>query len=372
MSRSASGPAAGRGGRALRFAAAAGLVAAVAAVTIAAAATAAAGVSTAAAAATTPERPAALRYGMGQPATPAQIAGWDIDVRPDGTGLPDGKGSVAEGQVIYDAKCANCHGTFGESNDYLAIAGGVGTLGSVQPVRATGSKLNHATTLFDYIRRAMPFNAPKTLTDHEVYALTAYVLNLSDIVPTDAVLDRTSLVALRLPNRDGFTTDHGLSRVDGRPDTHNRACMNDCVASVRVVSEIPAYARGSHGEIDAQMRRAGWDRPHGMPAAADGVGADAANGVGAGAAAADASRPSALARASACMTCHDATRTVVGPAFAAVARKYAGDDQAVARLAAKIRAGGSGSWGAVPMPAQAQVAPAQAEVLARWILGGAQ
>src|SRR6187431_3343036 len=134
----------------------------------------------------------ALRYGFGTPATAVEISGWDIDVRPDGTGLPEGHGSVAEGQAIYDAKCASCHGTFGESNDYMAIAGGVGTLASDQPQRTLGSKLNHATTLFDYIRRAMPFNAPQSLTGDEVYALTAYVLNLNDIVPPDATLTAIS------------------------------------------------------------------------------------------------------------------------------------------------------------------------------------
>ena len=109
--------------------------------------------------------------GVGRVATPAEIAAWDIDVRPDGRGLPPGSGSVAQGQRIYDEKCASCHGTFGESNDYMAIAGGVGTLSSDQPIRTTGSKLNYATTLWDYINRAMPFAAPKSLTADEVYAL---------------------------------------------------------------------------------------------------------------------------------------------------------------------------------------------------------
>src|SRR5512138_2609441 len=125
---------------------------------------------------------APLTYGFGKAATPREIAGWDIDVRPDGTGLPKGRGSVAEGQAIYDEKCASCHGTFGESNSYLQLAGGVGTLASDQPMRTTGSKLNYATTLWDYINRAMPFNAPQTLKADEVYALTAYVLNLNDIL----------------------------------------------------------------------------------------------------------------------------------------------------------------------------------------------
>jgi cytochrome c len=142
--------------------------------------------------------------------------------------------------------------------------------------------------------------------------------------------------------------------------------MTDCAASVRVVSEIPAYARDSHGELAAQMRVGGW--AHG---AADGEGA---LGAGTSVAAARDRHPDgpALARQSACMTCHDVDRTVVGPAFAAVARKYAGDEGAAARLARKIRSGGSGTWGSVPMPAQAQVQEADAMALARWILGGAR
>src|SRR5512143_3657203 len=158
-------------------------------------------------------------YGFGKPASAAEIAGWDIDVRPDGTGLPKGRGSVEQGQAIYDEKCASCHGTFGESNSYLQLAGGVGSLGSDQPVRTTGSKLNYATTLWDYINRAMPFEAPKTLTPDEVYALTAYVLNLNDILPADAVLDRESLPRVKMPNRDGMTTAHGFMSRLGKPDT---------------------------------------------------------------------------------------------------------------------------------------------------------
>src|SRR4029450_3018377 len=101
---------------------------------------------------------------------------------------PRGRGSVADGQAIYDAKCASCHGTFGESNSYMQIPGGAGSLGPDAPIRTTGSKLNYATTLFDYIRRAMPFNAPQSLVADEVYALTAYALNLNELVPGDTVL----------------------------------------------------------------------------------------------------------------------------------------------------------------------------------------
>ncbi|HQR11356.1 MAG TPA: c-type cytochrome [Casimicrobiaceae bacterium] len=292
---------------------------------------------------------AAPKYGFGLPATAAEIAGWDIDVRPDGTGLPDGRGSVAEGQKIYDAKCASCHGTFGESNSYLQIAGGVGSLHSDQPVRTTGSKLNYATTLWDYINRAMPFEAPKTLAPDEVYALTAYVLNLNDILPADAVLDRNSLPLLKMPNRDGFTIDHGFMRRDGKPDTRNVACMRNCVAEVRVTSEMPDYALGQHGNVAEQAR--------GLPVAP-----------------APAAPKSGLesARAAACTACHGVTEKVVGPSFREIAGRYAGDGAAEATLVAKVRAGGGGNWGNVPMPPQTQLPDADVRSLVQWILAGAR
>ena len=290
-----------------------------------------------------------LKYGFGQPATPAEIAGWDIDVRPDGTGLPEGRGSVANGQKIYDEKCASCHGTFGESNSYLQIAGGVGTLGTDQPLRTTGSKLNYATTLWDYINRAMPFNAPKTLTADEVYALTAYVLNLNDILPTGAILDQHSLPLVKMPNRDGLTTAHGFMRRDGKPDTRNVACMKNCVADVRVTSRLPDHARDQHGNI-AEQSRVFAAAP--SPAVAN-AGLD-------------------LARASGCTDCHGVTEKILGPAFREIAAKYAGDGTAEPGLVAKVKGGSGGAWGTVPMPAQAQLKDANVHALVQWILAGAK
>jgi cytochrome c len=295
-----------------------------------------------------------LAYGFGKTATPAEIAGWDIDVRPDGTGLPPGRGSVEEGQQIYDAKCASCHGTFGESTDYLPLAGGVGSLGTSQPVRTTGSKLNYATTLFDYIRRAMPFPDPKTLSDDEVYALTAYVLNLNDVLPADAALDRDSLPKVKMPNRDGFTTDHGFMRRDGKPDTHNVACMRNCVATVRLSSEMPDYARDSHGNLAEQTRDLG---------PVEGARASAPMVAQAGGA--------ELARKAGCMACHAVTTKVVGPAFRDVAARYSGNAGAHARLLQKIRTGGSGTWGDVPMPPQSVPDP-DANAVLKWVLSGAR
>lgn len=300
-------------------------------------------------------RPA--RFGFGTPATPAQIAGWDIDVRPDGRGLPPGRGTVAQGQALYDAQCASCHGTFGESNDYMAIAGGVGTLASDQPIRTTGSKLNYATTLWDYINRAMPFGNPKSLAPDEVYALTAYVLHLNDMLPAAAALDRESIVALKLPNRDGFTQDHGLSAVGGTPDTNNVACMRDCVREVRLSSELPEHAQGTHGNLAEQTRTIGPGNGRKPPGAAT-----------AKVAAADPRGD--LARASGCTACHGATQKIVGPAFREIAARYAKDAGAVDRLAERVRAGGSGVWGQVPMPPQPQLKDGEAKSLVQWILAG--
>jgi cytochrome c551/c552 len=294
------------------------------------------------------------KYGFGKAATPAEIAGWDIDVRPDGTGLPPGRGSAQQGQAIYDEKCASCHGTFGESNAYLLIAGGVGTLGTDQPVRSTGSKLAYATTLWDYINRAMPFNAPQTLTPDEVYALTAYVLNLNDLLPMDAVLDRESLPKLKLPNRDGFTTAHGLMARDGKPDTRNTACMRDCVREVRLSSEMPDYARDQHGNIAEQSRNLAVASQRGTNApAAPKAGLD-------------------LAKAAACTACHGVNERIVGPGFREIATKYAGDAKAETHLVGKVKAGGAGAWGTIPMPAQAQLPDAEVRSLVQWILAGAK
>ena len=173
-----------------------------------------------------PVAAAPLWHGLGRAVSADEYASWDIDVRPDGQGLPPGAGTVADGQTVYDAQCASCHGTFGESNDYIALTGGIGSLASSSRQRTVGSKLNYATTLWDYINRAMPFNNSKTLAVNEVYAVTAYVLNLNEIIPADAVLDQNSLPKVVMPNRDGFTLEHGFATANGKPDVQNQACID--------------------------------------------------------------------------------------------------------------------------------------------------
>lgn len=164
-------------------------------------------------------------FGYGSVATPAQIAGWDIDVRgEDGAGLPPGKGTVDRGADVYAEQCSACHGTFGEGEGrFPKLVGGVGSLRDERPEPTVGSYWPFAPTLWDYINRAMPMAAPHSLSADDVYALTAYILNLNDLVPPDFVADRNSLPKVKMRNRDNFIW------TDPRPDTIAKPCMNDCV-----------------------------------------------------------------------------------------------------------------------------------------------
>jgi len=161
-------------------------------------------------------------FGFGEPATEDMIAGWDIDVRPDGKGLPPGSGSVEDGEAIYEEQCAACHGFFGEGEGrWPKLAGGQDTLTEDRPEKTVGSYWPYASTLWDYVHRAMPFYQPQSLSDDEVYAVSAYILYLNDIVADDFVLSHENLAGIQMPNRDGFF-------VDPRPDVKNTACMKGC------------------------------------------------------------------------------------------------------------------------------------------------
>jgi cytochrome c len=143
---------------------------------------------------------------LGVPATPEQIAAWDISIGPDGVGLPPGQGSVAAGKALYEQKCLACHGVAGAGQPNDRLAGGHGTLKSAAPVRTIGSFWPYATTLFDYIRRAMPFFEPLSLSNDDVYALTAYLLYLNDVIDADAVVNAATLPKIEMPNRDNFVS----------------------------------------------------------------------------------------------------------------------------------------------------------------------
>jgi cytochrome c len=149
---------------------------------------------------------AAERYDLGRVATLEEIKGWDIDISPDGAGLPPGRGDVRHGEAIFAAKCASCHGARGEGKPMDQLVGGPCTLRDKKPEKTVGSFWPYATTLFDFVRRAMPLNAPQSLAPDEVYALSAYVLFLNGIVPQDATLDADNLAKIKMPNRDGFVS----------------------------------------------------------------------------------------------------------------------------------------------------------------------
>ena len=150
--------------------------------------------------------PQATSHGpnLGRAASTEEIAAWDISIPPSGAGLPAGSGSVQQGAAVYGAKCQACHGDRGTGKPADALVGGIGTLASKSPVRTVGSYWPYATTLFDYVRRAMPTTAPMSLTNDEVYAVSAYILNLNGIIAADAVMDAKSLRQVKMPNRDGF------------------------------------------------------------------------------------------------------------------------------------------------------------------------
>jgi len=330
--------------------------------------------------------------GIGRAATPAEVRAWDIDVRPDFKGLPKGSGSVAKGQDVWESKCASCHGVFGEANEVFSpLVGGTtaediktGHVASLMrkdfPGRTTLMKVSTISTLWDYINRAMPWNAPKSLSTDEVYAVTAYLLNLGGILPGDFTLsDQTIAQAQqRLPNRNGTTTAHAMwpdKTLGGalKPDVQAPACMANCPVETKVASMLPGFAMNNNGNLADQNRLVGPQRgirtapkvaaaaPAASPKAAD----PAAAGAPTDGAAANAK---VLLQANNCVACHAADHKVLGPAWADVAAKHAGKAD---YLAGKIRSGGSGVWGAIPMPPQT-LSDADAHAIAAWLASGAR
>ncbi len=326
--------------------------------------------------------------GIGRPATPKEVAKWDIDVRPDFKGLPPGAGSVAKGQDVWEAKCASCHGIFGESNEVFSpLIGGTtardiktGRVANLSredyPGRTTMMKVSTVSTLWDYINRAMPWNAPKSLSIEEVYAVTAFMLNLANVVPDNFVLSDKNIaeVQQRMPNRNGMSTRHAMwpgQELGGvpKPDVLNVLCRKDCAPEPKLASLLPDYARNAHGNLQEQNRPVGPQR-----------GVDTTRPEGRGAALAQAAPPPSRAAAAgsnkvavgllakhSCTACHGMDKKIVGPGFAEIAKKQAGKTD---YLLGKILQGGVGVWGPIPMPAQ-NLPQADAQLLAEWISKGA-
>jgi cytochrome c551/c552 len=325
--------------------------------------------------------------GIGRNATPAEVIAWDIDVRPDFKGLPKGSGSVAQGQVIWESKCANCHGVFGESNEiFTPIAGGTTTddikTGKVasladrkQPQRTTLMKVPTVSTLWDYIYRAMPWNAPRSLTPDDTYALVAFILSLGEIVPDDFVLSNTNIaeVQKKMPNRNGMTRNHGFWSVNGKPDVNGSSCMNNCVKFVQIGSSLPDFARNAHGNIAEQNRLYG---PYRGSDSTQPPLAKLPGSTGEGLAHASDTHsqntkgPAALFKNENCSACHAPNAKLVGPSIAAIATKYQGQDGAQEKLMTKLKNGGSGVWGVIPMPPQPQLSDEDRKTLVIWVLSG--
>jgi len=175
------------------------------------------------------------RYDIGRVATPQEIAGWDIDVRPDGQGLPPGRGSVRDGEGVYMARCAACHGEFGEgAGRWPPLAGGRGSLASHDPNKTVGSYFPHASSVFDYVRHAMPFGDAQSLKNDELYAVVAYLLFLNDVVDETFVLTPETFRQLRLPNEGGFFDDD--REKSERAFWNPRPCLRNCKANVKVLN----------------------------------------------------------------------------------------------------------------------------------------
>ncbi len=356
--------------------------------------------------------------GIGRPATQAEVKAWDIDVRPDFKGLPKGQGSVQQGEKLWEAQCASCHGSFGENNEVFTPLIGftskkdieTGRVASLQlgqdaPTRTSMMKVSQLSTLWDYINRAMPWTAPKSLSADEVYAVTAYMLNLAHVLPDDGVLSDKNMaeVQKRLPNRLGASTAHSLwpgKEFGGsaKPDVQGDACLKNCAQSVKVASFIPDYARDAHGNLAEQSRNIGPSRGAVTLRTAN-VSTGAASNVKntenttnvtvisssnatksevtpvakpapAPSAKLKLADVSALMTPYACTACHAISTKLVGPSFNSIVAKQGARSDALGYLSSKIKAGGQGVYGAIPMPAQG-ISQADANKIATWLVQGA-
>jgi S-disulfanyl-L-cysteine oxidoreductase SoxD len=344
--------------------------------------------------------------GVGRVATTNEVAAWDIDVRPDFKGLPKGMGSVAQGEKVWEAQCASCHGSFGENNSVFSPLVGYTTKKDVEagrvaslmpeaaaPSRTTMMKLSQLSTLWDYINRAMPWTAPKSLKPNEVYAVTAYLLNIANVVPDNFTLSDKNMVETqaKLPNRNGMTTAHAMwpgKEFGGsaKPDTQGSSCMTDCATEAKVASFLPEHARNAHGNLAEQTRAfgpsVGVDTT--KPTVISGADAKKTSSIPAVPAVAaktvqksaesDASLKSAdvsgILTKNTCSACHGIDNKIVGPSFKEIAAKQSAKADAVAYLLGKIKSGGSGVYGGIPMPAQG-INDADAKKVATWISQGA-
>ena len=180
-----------------------------------------------------PALPAERPFNLGKIATAEEVAGWDIDVRPDGLGAPVGTGNAIDGEEVYADLCAACHGDFGEGIDrWPELVGGEGSLNTHDPLKTTGSYWPYASTLYDYIYRAMPFGEAQSLSHDEAYQIVAFLLYMNDIVEDDFDLSHANIGTIKMPNRDGFFMP------DPRPDAqplNAEPCMTNCNVATNII-----------------------------------------------------------------------------------------------------------------------------------------
>ena len=170
--------------------------------------------------------PQLAKVGLGRPVLPEEIKAWDIDLRPDGLGAPLGKGDVKKGEELFHAQCAACHGEFGEAvGRWPVLVGGKGSLKHDNPEKTIGSYWPDASTVFDYIRRAMPFGNARSLSDDEVYAITAFLLNMNEVVKDDFVLSNENIGKVKMPNAGAFYDD---DRTTAEKHFWAEPCMKNC------------------------------------------------------------------------------------------------------------------------------------------------
>ena len=340
--------------------------------------------------------------GIGRAATAKEIAAWDIDVRPDFKGLPKGSGTVAKGMDVWEGKCASCHGVFGEANQVFSPITGGTTKEDLRsgraarltdpayPGRTTLMKLANLSTLWDYINRAMPWTAPKTLSVEEVYAVTAYVLHLGGVLPETFTLSDQNMAKVQgmLPNRNGMSNEHAMWPGAGfgnlKPDVQASPCMKDCIATASIASSLPDFARNAHGNLAEQNRIVGaqlgvdTSKPSSVSPVAAILAANTPVPVapihrgGPGKASAETIAAAlAMTQKYACVACHGMDTKILGPGFRELAKKYGSRPDGVDYLAAKIKSGSVGVWGTMPMPPQ-DVNGSEAKALAQWLMDGAK
>ena len=194
------------------------------------------------------------RYHIGRAPTADEIRGWDIDVRPDGQGLPEGKGTVAQGEKLFMDNCSTCHGEFGEGNGrWPVLAGGKGSLTSDNPVKTVGSYWPYASTVFDYVRHAMPYGNAESFSVDEYYALVAYVLYLNDVITDQNFeLNNKNLAAIKMPNEQGFVMDDRATSE--KSFWQKDPCMKDCIAPVKITARAAAIDVTPEDSKDGKSR----------------------------------------------------------------------------------------------------------------------